>query len=63
MDRHISDDQLDRALVRLLAERGDAIVASGISPAATAARIRTCRTALVPRSMAWLAFWHSWRRR
>jgi hypothetical protein len=40
MDRHLTDEQLDRALVRILAEQGAEIEASGIPPATAAARVR-----------------------
>ena len=53
MGRHISDDQLDSAVIRLLAERGDEIEASALTPAAVAARIQAKRTAFVPRSLVW----------
>src|SRR4051794_7343734 len=53
MDHHISDNQLDRAVVRVLAERGDEIEASGITPTKAAARVRIRQMAVVPRSLVW----------
>jgi WD40 repeat protein len=53
MDRYISDDQLDRVVTHLLAERGDEIEATALTPAAVAARIQAKRTAFVPRSLVW----------
>ena len=54
MDRHISDDQLDRAVIRLLAERADEIEASGITPGRAAARFRSRRRPVVPRRLVWV---------
>ena len=42
MDRRLSDEQLDRAVIRILAEQGAEIEASGITPARAAAKVGAC---------------------